>query len=177
MGVRRVMMNNFVWKEIFRTCVGHNAGIPYLMLRGCAPWYLLAELDGVCPALQGAGQPPRAPSDPPEQAMKRIRGLECLSYKGWEIWGSAQRKERRERNFLQGKTAAGQRTMNLSRQRTVLDDILGRNSSLRGRWGTGMHYTEKLWMPHPWKCSRPGWMGLWARWFSRKSLPMVGAWN
>jgi len=21
---------------------------------------------------------------------------------------------------------------------------------------------EKLWMPHPWRCSRPAWMGLWA---------------
>ena len=21
-------------------------------------------------------------------------------------------------------------------------------------------FPEKLWLPHPWKCSRPGWMGL-----------------
>ena len=21
---------------------------------------------------------------------------------------------------------------------------------------------EKLWVPHPWRCSRPGWMGPWA---------------
>ena len=34
--------------------------------------------------------------------------------------------------------------------------MLGRNSLLRGI-GTGCK--EKLWMPHPWKCSRPGWMG------------------
>jgi len=26
--------------------------------------------------------------------------------------------------------------------------------------GTG--HPEKLWMPRPWRCSRPGWMGLWA---------------
>ncbi|KFU98841.1 U5 small nuclear ribonucleoprotein 200 kDa helicase, partial [Tauraco erythrolophus] len=25
---------------------------------------------------------------------------------------------------------------------------------------------EKLWLPHPWQCSRPGWMGLWATWCS-----------
>lgn len=24
----------------------------------------------------------------------------------------------------------------------------------------------KLWVPHPWKCRRPGWMGLWAAWSS-----------
>jgi len=23
-------------------------------------------------------------------------------------------------------------------------------------------YPEKLWMPQPWRCSRPGWMGPWA---------------
>jgi len=23
---------------------------------------------------------------------------------------------------------------------------------------------EKLWVPHPWRCSRPGWMGPWAAW-------------
>ena len=23
---------------------------------------------------------------------------------------------------------------------------------------------ERLWMPHPWRCSRPGWMGPWAAW-------------
>jgi len=28
--------------------------------------------------------------------------------------------------------------------------------------------TEKLWMPHPWKCSRPGWMGLWATWSAER---------
>lgn len=33
--------------------------------------------------------------------------------------------------------------------------------TLRGWWGTG---TEKLWMPHSRKCSRPDWIGLWATW-------------
>ena len=27
---------------------------------------------------------------------------------------------------------------------------------------------EKLWLPHPWRCSRPGWMGPWAAWSSIK---------
>ena len=27
---------------------------------------------------------------------------------------------------------------------------------------------EKLWMPQPWRCSRPGWMGLWVAWSSTK---------
>lgn len=27
-------------------------------------------------------------------------------------------------------------------------------------------YPEKLWMPYPWRCSRPGWKGPWAAWFS-----------
>jgi len=26
---------------------------------------------------------------------------------------------------------------------------------------------EKLWIFHPWKCSRPGWMGPWATWSSK----------
>ena len=27
---------------------------------------------------------------------------------------------------------------------------------------------ERLWMPRPWRCSRPGWMGPWAAWPSIK---------
>ena len=37
-------------------------------------------------------------------------------------------------------------------------DVRG-NVSLRGWWGTGTDCPEKLWMPHPWRCSRPGRMG------------------
>jgi len=29
-----------------------------------------------------------------------------------------------------------------------------------------MSNTEKLWMCLPWKCPRPGWMGLWTTWCS-----------
>ena len=47
-----------------------------------------------------------------------------------------------------------------------LDQILGRNSLLWGLWDTGRGFPEKLWMFAFWKCSRPGWMGLWATWSS-----------
>ena len=33
--------------------------------------------------------------------------------------------------------------------------------------------TEKLWMPHPWRCSRSSWMGAWAAWYSIK----CGGWQ
>jgi len=32
---------------------------------------------------------------------------------------------------------------------------------------------ERLWMPRPWRCSRPGWMGPWAAWSSIK----CGVWQ
>ena len=31
-------------------------------------------------------------------------------------------------------------------------------------WGPGPGCPEKLWVPNPWRCSRPGWMGPWAVW-------------
>jgi len=33
-------------------------------------------------------------------------------------------------------------------------------------WQSGTGCPEKLRNPAPWKCSRPGWMGLWATWSS-----------
>jgi len=30
---------------------------------------------------------------------------------------------------------------------------------------TGTGCPRRLWMPHPWRHSRPGWMWLWAAWF------------
>jgi len=42
----------------------------------------------------------------------------------------------------------------------------GRNYLLRGWWSTETGYPKKLRMPHPCKCSRPGWMELWATWSS-----------
>ena len=39
-------------------------------------------------------------------------------------------------------------------------------------------FPERLWMPHPWKCLRPGWMGLWATWSSGGCpCPWQGGWN
>lgn len=37
---------------------------------------------------------------------------------------------------------------------------LGENSLCKRWWVTGAGRSGKLWMPHHWKCSRPGWMGL-----------------
>jgi len=33
---------------------------------------------------------------------------------------------------------------------------------------------EKLWVPHPWSCSRPGWMGPWAAWAAGWHCPWQG---
>jgi len=38
--------------------------------------------------------------------------------------------------------------------------------SHRGWWHTGKGCPRRLWMPHPWRHSRPGWMWLWAAWSS-----------
>ena len=41
-------------------------------------------------------------------------------------------------------------------------------SSLQGEWwGAGTGCPERLWMPCPWRCSRPSWMGPWATWSSK----------
>ena len=41
-------------------------------------------------------------------------------------------------------------------------------SSLPGEWwGAGTGCLERLWMPRPWRCSRPDWMGPWATWSSK----------
>ena len=49
----------------------------------------------------------------------------------------------------------------LSWNREGLGWILWRSFSHRRWWHTG---TRRLWMPHPWRHSRPGWMWLWAAW-------------
>ena len=52
------------------------------------------------------------------------------------------------------------------------------NSSLWGWWGPGTGCPEKLWLPPPWQCSRPGWMGLWATLSSgRCPWSWQGWWN
>jgi len=41
------------------------------------------------------------------------------------------------------------------------------STSLFWEWqSTGTGSPERLWMPHPWKHSRSGWMGPWATWLS-----------
>jgi len=47
---------------------------------------------------------------------------------------------------------------------------------------SGYNCPERLWMPHPWRCSRPGWMGPWAAWSSIKcwrlvARPVAGDWS
>ena len=45
-------------------------------------------------------------------------------------------------------------------------------------WGTGTGWPENLWLPSPWKCSRPGWMRLWATWSGGSCpCPWQGGWN
>jgi len=38
-----------------------------------------------------------------------------------------------------------------------------------GESGAGTGCPERLWMLHPWRCSRPGWMEPWATWSSTRS--------
>jgi len=45
-------------------------------------------------------------------------------------------------------------------------------------WDTSTACPEKLWMPSPWQCSRPGSTGLWATWSSgRCPCPWQGCWK
>ena len=43
---------------------------------------------------------------------------------------------------------------------------IGGSSLPREWWDAGTGCPERPWMPHPWRCSRPGWMGPWATWSS-----------
>ena len=58
----------------------------------------------------------------------------------------------------------GQGRMALNWDRGGLDWILEGSFSVRGWWHTGTGCPGRLWMPHPWRHSRPGWMWLWAAW-------------
>ena len=45
-------------------------------------------------------------------------------------------------------------------------------------WSTGTGYLRRLWMPHPWRHSRPSWMWLWAVWSSGwRPCLWQGGWN
>jgi len=37
---------------------------------------------------------------------------------------------------------------------------------MREQWGAGTDCLKRLRMPHPWRCSRPGWIWPWAAWSS-----------
>jgi len=56
--------------------------------------------------------------------------------------------------------------MVLNWDRGSLGWILGRSSSHRVWWHTGTRCPRRLWIPHPWRHSRPGLMWLWAAWSS-----------
>ena len=59
---------------------------------------------------------------------------------------------------MQGWAVMGQGGMVLSSRREGLDWMSGGNSSQSGG-GAGTGCPEMLWLPHIWRCSRPGWMG------------------
>ena len=50
---------------------------------------------------------------------------------------------------------------------TALFWSLARTGQAGSRFCSHSHLfcLEKQWIPHPWRCSRPGWMGTWAAWF------------
>ena len=56
----------------------------------------------------------------------------------------------------------------LKLRREDLGWMSGGSSLLWDWWGARTGCLERLWMPHPWRCSRPGWMGSWAAWSSIK---------
>lgn len=39
------------------------------------------------------------------------------------------------------------------------------------------HSCPELWVPHPWRCPRPGWMGPRAAWAGGGNQPTAGGWN
>ena len=43
---------------------------------------------------------------------------------------------------------------------------MGELPNFLGGWHTGTGCPRRLWMPHPWKHLKPGWMWLWAAWSS-----------
>ena len=71
-------------------------------------------------------------------------------------------------NSLQGWIMAGQGEVVLSWGREDLGWLSRGSSLLWEWWGAGTGCPERLWMPHPWRCSRPAWMGAWAAWSSIK---------
>jgi len=46
-----------------------------------------------------------------------------------------------------------------------------------GRAVRPWHSCSELWVLHPWRCSRPGWMGPSAAWAGGGTQPMAGGWS
>ena len=62
----------------------------------------------------------------------------------------------------------------------VFGDLLPKRGSFshRGWWRTGTGCPRRLWMPQPWRHSRPGWMWLWAAWSDGwRPCTQKGGWN
>lgn len=97
---------------------------------------------------------------PDEKVLGRLyRRLPVLT-EGLQDWGSGG-------TFSSGSVQIRQGGMLLNLNNIDLDYTLGRNS-LRGWWSTGC--PEKLWLPHPHRCSRPDWMGIWSTWCRGRCL-------
>ena len=85
---------------------------------------------------------------------------------------------RKGSSCLQGWIVIGQGGIVLNWDRGGLGWILGRSFSHRGCWHTGTSCPSRLWLPHPWRPSRPGWMWLWAAWSSGwQPCTSQGGWN
>lgn len=57
-----------------------------------------------------------------------------------------------------------------------ITSVLGKNSLLGDWWGTETVQAcpKKLWIPYPWKCTRPGWKRHWETLFSERCF---GLWQ
>jgi len=79
----------------------------------------------------------------------------------WPFSTSRGHVRKMDKDYLPRPEATGQGVTVLNWKRVGLDSTEGRNFLKWGLWGTGTGCPEKLCMSHHWKCSRPGWMGLW----------------
>ena len=83
-----------------------------------------------------------------------------------------------EKDCLPRPVATRQGSMILNWKRVDLDGIQGRNSLWWRWWETGTGCPQKLWVPHHWHFSRPGWTRLSATWSSeRHPCPWQTGWT